>query len=569
VLALTGRRVRPVMGAGDVLAGRYRLVAAVAGDHGEPAEDLRDDAAPRKDGSPATTLAGSLPTTSADPPPATLWRAVDEVLARPVAVKVLRALGAREAAAAQAFLAAAATAGRLSHPVLARVYDAALEERPAERYGRPAGSVDVAYVVSEWIEGRPLDQLLREDGPVAPRQACALAVELAEALALAHARGVGHGRLHPGNVLLTPGGRPKITDLAVAAALHGRDVRPGEDGQLPAAVVASDTRDLAATLYALLTARWPSGVTDQPAGRLVPAPGAAAPRSAGPAPAAGRVLGRVYSPRQVRAGVPGSVDLTVARALEPARHAGQPPLRTPADLGGALVAAVGADYPVPVLPVPREPQVLPRVRRLLPLLSVLLLLLTVGTGGYLLGMAIGEVKPERDPFGGLVQVVEEAPEDGGPADPAADARVDLAGAELTDFDPPPGGGDERPETVPNAVDDDASTAWTTERYASSRFGGLKQGVGLLVDLGSPTAVSRVEVALTSPGVDLQLRAADAAGSSADDFPVLAEQRDSETLVRLAPPTPVTARYWLVWLTGLPADGDRFAAGISELAFVRG
>ncbi len=120
VAPVPGRRaVRPVLRSGDLLAGRYCLEHPV-----EPA--------PRAD--------------AADDSPAVLWRATDEVLARPVAVKLLRAVGDRGATAAQPFLAAAATAGSLTSPVLARVYDAALEQ------GRGRGRRRVRH---QRVGGRP------------------------------------------------------------------------------------------------------------------------------------------------------------------------------------------------------------------------------------------------------------------------------------------------------------------------------------------------------------------------------------------------------------------------------
>ena len=90
----------------------------------------------------------------ADPPPATLWLARDEVLQRPVAAKVLPTGDARGALAARDLVDAAGAAGTLAHPVLARVYDAALDAH--------AG---VAYVVSEWVEGVDLATSLAQDGP--------------------------------------------------------------------------------------------------------------------------------------------------------------------------------------------------------------------------------------------------------------------------------------------------------------------------------------------------------------------------------------------------------------------
>ena len=137
----------PALETGDVLADRYRLVRV------RSRTGLR---------------------------PATVWHATDEVLARRVAVKILAASGRAGAAAARPFLEAAGRASSLSHPGLARVYDAALEERPAERGSR---TVDVAYVISEWVEGRTLAELLLADGPLDPVDAVRLAHDAADALA--------------------------------------------------------------------------------------------------------------------------------------------------------------------------------------------------------------------------------------------------------------------------------------------------------------------------------------------------------------------------------------------------
>ncbi|MEO6205498.1 MAG: hypothetical protein ABIO67_08970, partial [Mycobacteriales bacterium] len=117
---------RPALAAEDLVADRYRLI--------QPVE---------------------MPDT--DEAPAAFWQATDEVLARVVAVRLLPAGGKAGKSAAQPFLDAAGLAGRLSHPGLARVYDAALTPMPSERSGRPT---DVAYVVSEWVEGRSLTDVL-------------------------------------------------------------------------------------------------------------------------------------------------------------------------------------------------------------------------------------------------------------------------------------------------------------------------------------------------------------------------------------------------------------------------
>jgi hypothetical protein len=119
--------------------------------------------------------------------------------------------------------------------------------------------------------------------------------------------------------------------------------------------------------------------------------------------------------------------------------------------------------------------------------------------------------------------------------------------------------------VANAHDGDPSTAWETERYDSAAFGGLKEGVGLLVDLGAPTAVGRVEVALTRPGVTAELRTAPQPAPDAASYRVLAGARADGDRLALVPPEGTTERYLLVWLTSLAPDDGRFSAGVTDLA----
>jgi len=189
-------------------------------------------------------------------PHTTLWQAVDEVLVRPVAVRVLAATA--DDRTRDTFLAAAGHAGWVSHPRAARVYDAGTENGHT-------------YLVGEWVDGVSLDRILR-DGPLPAEQAAFLAHQVAEGLAAAHARGVAHGRLHPGNVLVGGGLRVKVTDFAVAAALAGPvpSLAPTRAGRTPAAAadsvsaemaaeMAADLRALGALLYASLTGRWPGG----------------------------------------------------------------------------------------------------------------------------------------------------------------------------------------------------------------------------------------------------------------------------------------------------------------------
>lgn len=515
-----GRRaIRPVLREGDLLADRYRLQAAV-----EPA--------PRE--------------SEADESPAIVWRAHDEVLDRPVAVKVLRASGRRGAAAARPFLEAAADAGALSSPVLARVYDAAIEQWPAERAGRPAGEVDVAYVISEWIDGRNLATVLREDGPYEPDQACRLALTAAEALQAVHSRGVWHGRLHPGNVMIDPSGRIRLTDTATSSALPERAVPALRAGDPVEA--AADVRDLTAVLYAMVTGRWPASATPQPSCGVPDAPSTRD----------GRSRGRLTSPRQVRAGVPRALDELVVRILQP--EPGRPAPATAGALADALSGAVRADAPVEV--APREPRIPPALRRRLPLIASVALITVVGLGAYAVGREVGEIPPVEDPLAGVTSPAPAAPSGAG-------GLLDLTTARVVSFDPPPGGGAESPGAVANAFDDDPTTSWETERYQSAAFSGLKSGVGLLVELPAPARVARVELATAGNGAVYELRVADARGARPEDYRVVASGTADEPGLVLTPSPVPTSRWYLVWVTGLGEVEGGFRAAIAEMRFVRG
>ncbi len=102
---------------------------------------------------------------------------------------------------------------------------------------------------------------------------------------------------------------------------------------------------------------------------------------------------------------------------------------------------------------------------------------------------------------------------------------------------------------------DPAVGWLSQWYATPSFGGLKQGTGLLLDLGRSYSVSAVRVALGSlPGAVFQLRLGQQAAPGA--FPVAATgtAATAREVLTLSPRAPVRARYVLLWFTQLPPDG---------------
>ncbi|HZN72961.1 MAG TPA: protein kinase [Micromonosporaceae bacterium] len=130
---------------------------------------------------------------------ATVWRGMDDVLGRPVAVKVFT--GPMEDVDRAWISRRARTAARLAHPHVAAVYDYGEASSP--------GAAPIPFVVLELLNGTPLADLLAT-GPLSWPLAVRTAAEVSAALAAAHARGVVHGEVTPDNVMLTDAGAKLI-----------------------------------------------------------------------------------------------------------------------------------------------------------------------------------------------------------------------------------------------------------------------------------------------------------------------------------------------------------------------
>jgi predicted Ser/Thr protein kinase/tetratricopeptide (TPR) repeat protein len=187
-----------------------------------------------------------------------VYEARQHGLNRPVALKMVLAGAHAKADELVRFLAEAETAARLQHQGIAQIFD--------------TGKVDgLPFFTMEYVAGGSLTDRLR-GGPLPPADAARTALQLAEAVAHAHAAGVVHRDLKPANILLTPDGTPKITDFGLARRLAGGDgltrtgavigtpaYMPPEQarGDLKAVSPAGDVYSLGAILYEMLTGRPP------------------------------------------------------------------------------------------------------------------------------------------------------------------------------------------------------------------------------------------------------------------------------------------------------------------------
>jgi serine/threonine-protein kinase len=135
-----------------------------------------------------------------------VWRAFDLVLGRPVAVKLLRDEYAQHPETLERFRAEARHTAAVSHPGIAQMYD----------YGEP-GPGQPPFLVMELVEGASLTQLLAR-GPLDPARVMDMVAQAAAGLYAAHAAGLVHRDIKPGNLLVSPDGSVKITDFGIAYA---------------------------------------------------------------------------------------------------------------------------------------------------------------------------------------------------------------------------------------------------------------------------------------------------------------------------------------------------------------
>jgi serine/threonine-protein kinase len=262
-----------------------------------------------------------------------VWRAVDAVLGRPVAVKVLSAAMANDPNLWQATLREARAVAQIAHPNVAQVHD----------YGEVsvAGGAHVPYLVMELIQGRDLAERLRS-GPLPWPQAAPIAAQAAAGLAAAHRLGVVHRDVKPANIMLTPTG-VKVLDFGIAALAFGPDSDRGrligtpayaapERLQPGAPTPAGDVYALGVVLYEMLTGRPPRSMRDWPEAAAAHREGFAVP------------------PIQVP-GLPRRLAELVARCLsvDPARR---PTATEVADVASALREDTTAVLPAAAAPRP-------------------------------------------------------------------------------------------------------------------------------------------------------------------------------------------------------------------------
>lgn len=514
--------------------------------------------------------------------PTELWRGHDEILDRPVSIRLIR----KDDARLNRVLGAARAAALVDDRRLLRILDVLDVSGSAGEQARTA-------VVSEWVSGQHLADRLGGGGLFDPTVAVEIIVEISRALATCAQHDVGHGRLRPTCILWTEAGEVRIRGLAIDAALFG---------PIDPAAPDADVDGLGGLLYAMVTGRWPALAID-PQTVHIPL-----------APAAGRT---VPMPSRVRAGVPAEVDDLVTRSVrQVARPRGALPITSVE--GFAASAGSAIDYLAPVTTttttgvsarlrsaannigrtpptagpavihesqIDAEPSSRPATsatyaRRLVSVLMAAALVLGIGWLGLQLltsEPAVEEQQTAAEMEASVILESDAVPfeEDFGSG---LTAVLPIQGAvsydPLSDDDgdgrPDGAAGRERNPRAERAIDSDGTTAWLTRRYDTPSVG-RKGGVGLIVDLGSPKEIVTVEVDLVGFGTDLDVRVADQILDDPDLWTEFASVKDAGPEITLRSPRKVTGQYLLIWLTGLPiipetagTEEPRYQGGIRQV-----
>ncbi|HXR12553.1 MAG TPA: protein kinase [Gaiellaceae bacterium] len=456
-----------------------------------------------------------------------VYRGHDRMLERNVALKVLHPQFHDDPEYVERFRREARAVAQLSHPHIVTVIDRGVSDGHQ-------------FIVFEFVEGSNLKQLLERAGPMEVRRAVDLGIQIADALAFAHAHGIVHRDVKPQNILIDGAGDAKVTDFGIARTL---DVERGvtqtgtvlgtsnylspEQAEGAPVTPASDIYSLGVVLYELLTGDVPFRGDN-----LVVV-------------AMKHVTERPPDLAEQRPDVPPRLARAVEHALEK-----KPGLRFPSmdafatelrrcrdDLGESdAERTIARGMPAVRATSPVGTHARRRVGRV-PLLlgAVSALLLAAAIAALTLG---GSPLGRHHLAGG-----------GGTT-----SSVQLQGVGDYDPDGPP---DTHANTAPAATDGSASTSWYTQTYFSPQFGGLKSGLGLVLGAPGSVKLSQLTVDTPTPGFVAVVRAGNSPqGPFTDDSSP--QTVGSATTFRLLG---TTARYYVVWITRLPPGGK---AVISEV-----
>jgi eukaryotic-like serine/threonine-protein kinase len=472
----------------------------------------------------------------------TVYRALDETLQRPVAIKLMNREVASDSDQLERFRREARAVAQLSHPHVVGVIDAGEDE------GRP-------YIVFEYVEGETLKERIRRMGRLPIAESVAYSIEIARALGAAHARHIVHRDVKPQNVLIDEEGRAKVTDFGIARTLDeegltadGRvlgttDYVSPEQALGQPVTGQSDLYSLGIALYEMLTGEVPFKGENQVAVAMKHVR---------------EELPDVQSKRpEVSAALAAVVDNATAKRVQD-RYADDAELI--ADLEDVLAietARAGSatgEVTTVLRTLPRRKQrrvPFPvRHRNRAALACLLLLIAGGGVAAWLATRAHHGTSPPPS----------------APAPKAAPVAVHLCQTCAYGFNPLGSPTDENPGAG-LAIDGNDNTYWSTQTYYDGTLD--KAGVGLYVDASPGTAASDLQIVTATPGFNATIYARNSPppmrwpdpGWVKISAPVTVGADDNIALTSAT----TRYRYYLIWITSL---GDHDSLALNEVTLYR-
>ncbi len=446
----------------------------------------------------------------------TVFRAYDTQLDRRVAIKILHERFSDDAEYVERFRHEARAVAQLAHPNIVTVIDR------GEDQGRQ-------YIVFEFVDGENLKELIVRSGPLPVRRAVEIALAVADGLSFAHERGLVHRDVKPQNVLLSENGRVKVTDFGIARSLDvdrgvtqtGTVVGTGEylapeqanGGTVSAA---TDVYSLGVVLWEMLTGRVPFEGDNFVTVALR------------------HVNEAAPDIREFRSEVPPRLAAAIDRALQkdPARRF--PTMSAFADELRACLAPAASEGATEVIPVRVRDAGRPQARRPRRPLGYVAVAVLVGVAALVAALLLAG---------------------GNGGSPGGSTPVRLRG--ITSYDPVGQEAQCCGSTAVKATDGDPTSAWVTQRYATEAFGGLKNGVGLVLASHGSVALKSMTVSTSTPGFIARI---EVGNSPSGPFTIdsAAHRFGGRTTVSL---DGKTGTYWVVWITQL---GPQLTAAIENV-----
>jgi eukaryotic-like serine/threonine-protein kinase len=487
----------------------------------------------------------------------TVYLAFDTVLERPVAIKLMHREIASDSDQLERFRREARSVAQLSHPHIVTVIDAG-EEPSLDGHETKGGGGP--YIVLEYVEGETLKDLIRREGQLDILQALAYTIEIARALGAAHERLIVHRDVKPQNVLIDVEGSVKITDFGIARTLTeegltmtGRvlgttDYVSPEQALGQPVTGQSDLYSLGVVLYEMLTGEVPFhggspvAVAMRHVREEIPDVQLLRPHlAAATASVVDRAVAKDLAHRY-RDAASMLADLEEALAIEASRS-GQ--------ATGEVTTVLRT------LPGPTRRRLPWRMRH--PARWAASLVLLCALVAIVLVAAAGRTHRGTGVSANVVPQPGLTP-------------VPLGQASAHDYNPF-GTGPENRDEIPNVVDSDPNTTWSTEEYYDGTLnkpGGV--GAGLYLDAAPGVLGKAIEIQTPTPGFAVQIYVADQIqlslpyGNSTPltsrgwQGPVGASSyvHDGERVQLNLAGRPF--RYYLIWIAMLPPNMDSASIG---------